>query len=1022
MGRLRQSTEKIQELLDKVELDTNPFEKGEGNNSAVLKGGNNQAIGKNSIAVGHRVTAEGDYSSAEGYSGSSQALIAKGFASHAEGEGTQSHGRNSHAEGEMGIAYGRGSHAEGKVTKAYGMYAHAEGSETESGFTDLSTGMVWGDQATHAEGYKTKAIDRYSHAEGYATIAGFNPDAERPTIKLNGEDTPNYDASSAAHAEGYKTRAFGFASHAEGKYTTASMESAHAEGLGTKASQQAAHSEGYNTEALGIASHAEGSETSAVGYNSHAEGARNEAVGDGSHVEGADNLAEKSYTHVEGRNNTASGELSHVEGEGNIASGVRSHVEGMQNEVTSLASHAEGARNKATGSASHVEGTDNRANGAKSHVEGFTNIANNEAEHAEGKFNKSNPNTIHSVGIGTSTSNRKNAHEIMQDGKHYIIGIGGYDGTNPNSSNDVATELTELSERIDNLPKGEDFDKQGNYPLLHVGTADDLAGRGESVPAEFGFRASGGKSIKDGRAYIKRIKGNSIVWNQLSTTAELNQSKTTESLPIGASIVQGHKYAIIYESSNARLYFYTKIDGSNKAITSSQDGKSWIFTSDYSATSAGSTNTGLWWFILSLNSATTYSAKNIRLIDITKAFPNDWQNINTIEEFNARVATLGVNMNAYNEGEVIHCNTESIKSVGDNAWDEQWESGRFSNMGIEESYSGKIRSKNFIPVLANVDYYYTSPISLNFSLYDKEYRCVGSWQGIKGQDWDIEHPIGEEQITFVAGTIRKFPRNVSFIKFSTWGNNLTTYNNDIMITLVHSGWKQDTDAGYQPYWQDTLPLPIIRTYFPDGMKKAGSAHDEIRFNKATQKWEYSKGRIKSVDLGTFDYTTGSTNLADSKRMRALTKISDAIIPSSNVQVANILCGSYIAVSASKNYLNSEGVGIDADGYLYVYDKEKQDAASFKAAMAGVILYYESNDWEWVALDEADQNFRDYYNVADFGTEMSQSEVPSANFSADIIYQFNAVDMIREHELEITELQNVIATMQAQLTSLINGGQ
>lgn len=52
MGRLRQSTEKIQELLDKVELETNPFEKGEGNNSAVLKGGNNKAKGPNSLAEG----------------------------------------------------------------------------------------------------------------------------------------------------------------------------------------------------------------------------------------------------------------------------------------------------------------------------------------------------------------------------------------------------------------------------------------------------------------------------------------------------------------------------------------------------------------------------------------------------------------------------------------------------------------------------------------------------------------------------------------------------------------------------------------------------------------------------------------------------------------------------------------------------------------------------------------------------------------------------------------------------------
>ena len=36
--------------------------------------------------------------------------------------------------------------------------------------------------------------------------------------------------------------------------------------------------------------------------------------------------------------------------------------------------------------------------------------------------------TIHSVGIGTSATDRKNAHEITTEGKHYIFGVGGYTG------------------------------------------------------------------------------------------------------------------------------------------------------------------------------------------------------------------------------------------------------------------------------------------------------------------------------------------------------------------------------------------------------------------------------------------------------------------------------------------------------------------------------------------------------------------------------------------------------------------
>ena len=48
-------------------------------------------------------------------------------------------------------------------------------------------------------------------------------------------------------------------------------------------------------------------------------------------------------------------------------------------------------------------------------------------------------NTRHSIGIGTSDSNRMNAVEVMDNGDTYIYGIGGYDGTNPG----VASTLQE---------------------------------------------------------------------------------------------------------------------------------------------------------------------------------------------------------------------------------------------------------------------------------------------------------------------------------------------------------------------------------------------------------------------------------------------------------------------------------------------------------------------------------------------------------------------------------------------------
>lgn len=73
--------------------------------------------------------------------------------------------------------------------------------------------------------------------------------------------------------------------------------------------------------------------------------------------------------------------------------------------------------------------TSNTASGAYSHAEGNGTMSSNDSEHAEGKYNVSiSSSTIHTVGIGTS-SERKNAHTITNDGKHYIPGIGGYQGT-----------------------------------------------------------------------------------------------------------------------------------------------------------------------------------------------------------------------------------------------------------------------------------------------------------------------------------------------------------------------------------------------------------------------------------------------------------------------------------------------------------------------------------------------------------------------------------------------------------------
>ena len=152
-----------------------------------------------------------------------------------------------------------------------------------------------------------------------------------------------------------------------------------------------------------------------------------------------------------GEQTSASADRAFSEGLKTTASGANSHAEGLSTLAQGQNSHAEGNKSVAMGHHSHAEGNGTIANGGASHAEGSGTITKNNFEHAEGRYNVSNTdrdsddwggdNTIHSVGIGTSNDVRKNAHEILQNGKHYIYGIGGYDGTNPSTATDLATLL-----------------------------------------------------------------------------------------------------------------------------------------------------------------------------------------------------------------------------------------------------------------------------------------------------------------------------------------------------------------------------------------------------------------------------------------------------------------------------------------------------------------------------------------------------------------------------------------------------
>ncbi len=494
----------------------------------------------------------------------------------------------------------------------------------------------------------------------------------------------------------------------------------------------------------------------------------------------------------------------------------------------------------------------------------------------------------------------------------------------------------------------------------------------KGTPAEFSFRASGGKSIKDGAARIKRLKGNSVVWNQhyptgwnWSQRGVVNNSANGVITSVGvmettffniqpfASNIANHRYLFIVEGLSSTFSGNFGLLNRN-AATKVVNGFAAIFHTN-SDTSLGR-SMGFEGVTAGTEINETYT---IVQYDLTQMFEAG-NEPTTIEEFYARKPIVEDEY-AYNEGEVIHMTAEGIKSVGDNAWDEEWEVGGIDyNSGVDVAVTSKCRNRGFVKVLPNEEYYLSVPsISVLSSVvvicYDENKQFVNHIGG------------GSANARFT------IPSDCNYIRF-TWVG--TTYNNDIMISLVHSGWKQDIDAKYQPYWEDRLIFDQrIKDEFPNGMSKW-----DMVYNKD------GKGYIVKGTIG-----IKMTDFSIRKSQDGVFIVSGLQEPpavDSNGYSIDVIVASYSpSLSAYGNLTDTDSICI-AESKIWLSGSsltQYSTAEEFSASLGDTMVWYKSAE---PTIIEYDEPFNLDYRVADFGTEQAIAEQPSAPISADIAYVLN----------------------------------
>lgn len=283
------------------------------------------------------------------------------------------------------------------------------------------------------------------------------------------------------------------------------------------------------------------------------------------------------------------------------------------------------------------------------------------------------------------------------------------------------------------------------------------------------------------------------------------------------------------------------------------------------------------------------------------------------------------------DGEIISAGTTEIVEQGKNLFDK---SGKENSDAytVPMYYNGRYKGLK-IPC-ENGDYTvstkhksgYVSGMSKSVYVFDSEIRTDNNITGLI-----IEHLTGYGYNVDKTGIISVKHGYIILSVFS--GESTGTDRKSFFDLCDIQIEKSPTATAYAPYHSNVYQIPDTIKALPGYGWSAGTAKNYV---------DYENKRyvqcVDSVDLGTLTWTAGESvsfkthHLAGQK----LTK-SYSIAP-------NFICPKYSTKTQNESWGKTSITGISAtsnvNGYIYVNDTSYADAAAFKQAMQGVMLYYE----------------------------------------------------------------------------------
>lgn len=392
----------------------------------------------------------------------------------------------------------------------------------------------------------------------------------------------------------------------------------------------------------------------------------------------------------------------------------------------------------------------------------------------------------------------------------------------------------QIEEAIGNSTGKVDID--GTYPQMSVGFAQEVVGDGSATEEQFSFRPTAGEERnvanttyyegeRNGVARIEKIKGNSVVWNQkISYVVEVTNKEgadTTYDTANDEVVITNLSRTSNYSSGSTRGRIFPNVkwnNGHTYALVSDKtiqgvglfDETSRMFVNVNTVFTANSTDyivlridkTFDWATVCPVGESVTLKMK---LYDLTQMF-GAGNEPTTVEEFYQRLPK-GVDINAYNVGQLIDGHYGAIKTIGFNA------------------YNG-----TYAKVCGGCPYYLGG-----------NYTSLGFATEEGGTTEAITLPTSTESVGTTPSDRLYTPTRDGYIYAE--GENIN-------INLSWSTEYGYMNGTYQPYKPFERDLSWVARYFPNGMRSAGSVRDEVRFNSTTQKWEAVQ------NVGSRAYTSG----------------------------------------------------------------------------------------------------------------------------------------------------------------------